>query len=150
MIVGEHSGGTYGKYYIALSVGRLRFTTVTTVGRVDLTAANAVALGWHSIVATYDGAQMRLYHNGVEIASVAQTGELSGDAAPFQIGKFNGIGWYFDGLVDDFLSVPRVLSQSEIIVLSQSRNIFNAEAAELANILNFRLPRSSDNIVGCL
>jgi hypothetical protein len=50
---------------------------------------------------TYDGATLRLYVNGVQIASRVQTGHLWTSTAPLQIGGDSLYGRYFQGTIDD-------------------------------------------------
>jgi len=50
------------------------------------------ATTWAHLAATYDGATMRLYVNGVQVASRAQTGAIATSTNPLQISRdsFNG------------------------------------------------------------
>ncbi len=56
---------------------------------------------WTHLAATYDGATMRLYVNGVEVASRAQTGAIATSANPLQIGGDSLYGQYFQGIIDE-------------------------------------------------
>ena len=57
---------------------RLRFVLQTNAGVVDLVATQGdVAIGkWAFVAATYDGAMMRLYQDGVLVGSCSQTGKM--------------------------------------------------------------------------
>lgn len=56
---------------------------------------------WHHLAATYDGATIRLYINGVESASVAQTGAITTNNNPLVLGNQTGISEYFGGSADE-------------------------------------------------
>jgi hypothetical protein len=79
------------------------------------TGASAVPLNaWTHLAATYDGTTLRLYVNGVEALSRAQTGNMTASTNPLRIGG-NGV-WneYFNGLVDDVRIYDRALTAAEI------------------------------------
>jgi PKD repeat protein len=69
---------------------------------------------WSHIAATYDGAQIKFYVNGTQVASRAQTGAIttSGDALTIGGNAFSGSNW--DGLIDEVRIYNRALTQSEI------------------------------------
>jgi hypothetical protein len=66
------------------------------------------------VATTYDGAMMRLYVNGVEVASRPQTGTISTTSDPLTIGgnTFSGQNW--TGLMDEVRIYNRALNASEI------------------------------------
>ena len=64
------------------------------------TAALAVNT-WTHLAATYDGATLRLYVNGVLVASKARTGSLASSTNPLQIGGDSLYGQYFVGRIDE-------------------------------------------------
>src|SRR5258708_24279880 len=57
---------------------------------------------------------MRLYVNGVQVASQPQTGPIPFSANPLQIGGDNLLGQYFLGAIDDVRIYNGALSQSAI------------------------------------
>ena len=70
---------------------------------------------WHHVAATYDGALMRLYLDGVEVGSLAKTGTVDVNAAaPAWIGRNPGNYGPFDGRIDDARLYDHGLSQHEI------------------------------------
>ena len=65
---------------------------------------------WAHLAATYDGVTMRLYVNGVQVASRAQTGAIATSTNPLQIGGDSIYGQYFAGLIDEVRVYNRALS----------------------------------------
>ena len=69
---------------------------------------------WTHLATTYDGEAMRLYVNGVEVASFAQSGPIKASASALRIGGNNVWGEFFDGLIDEVRVYNRALSAAEI------------------------------------
>jgi len=63
---------------------------------------------------TYDGAALRLYVNGVQVASRARTGNLLTSANPLQIGGDSIHGQYFSGIIDEVRIFNRARTAAEI------------------------------------
>jgi len=92
---------------------------ISNVGRVTtaLPAANA----WTHVAATYDLASVRLYVNGVEVASVASTAAMPETSDTLFIGtKTKGApaGDHFKGVLDDVRVYGRALTAAEVAALS--------------------------------
>lgn len=56
---------------------------------------------WTHLAATYNGTTMRLYVNGVQMASQAQTGAIATSINPLQIGGDSLYGQFFQGTIDE-------------------------------------------------
>jgi Concanavalin A-like lectin/glucanases superfamily len=69
---------------------------------------------WAYLAASYDGATMRLYVNGVQVASRAQTGAIAISTNPLQIGGDSIYGQYFAGRIDEVRIYNRALSAAQI------------------------------------
>jgi len=69
---------------------------------------------WAHLAATYDGATIRLYVNGAQVASRAQTGAIATSTNPLQIGGDSLYGGYFAGRIDEVRIYNRALSVAEI------------------------------------
>jgi hypothetical protein len=87
------------------------------VGGSDIEASGNAGLPlntWSHLAATYDGAILRLYVNGVEMGSQAVSGAIVASTLPLQIGGNAVWGEYFTGLIDEVRVYNRALSMSEI------------------------------------
>ena len=69
---------------------------------------------WTHLAATYDGATVRLYVNGAQVSSRAQTGQIAISTNPLQIGGDSIYGQYFPGNIDEVRVYNRALSTAEI------------------------------------
>ena len=75
---------------------------------------------WFHLAATYDGTNMRIYKNGVEIASAAASGTISTDAgvAASLGNQPSGGARAFQGLLDDARIYSRALTATELLALA--------------------------------
>jgi chitodextrinase len=69
---------------------------------------------WTHLATTFDGTAVRLFVNGVQVASLAQTVPLATTTATLQIGADAYTGENFAGLVDEVRVYNRALSAAEI------------------------------------
>ena len=69
---------------------------------------------WSHLALTYDGATLRLYVNGVQVSSVAQTGNLLTSTNPLQIGGDSIFGQYFAGTIDEVRVYNTALNQAQV------------------------------------
>jgi hypothetical protein len=99
-IVIHNSTGATGRI-LEMASGRLYFqlgngTTLVSVSDPAVTADGK----WHYGVATYDGSNLRLYRDGLLVATNAQTGNLPTTSAGNLIGQGNNSLRYFTGQLD--------------------------------------------------
>ena len=90
-------GGTFG--------GSTQFVTGTTANPVN---------AWTHVAMTYDSTTVRLYVNGTQVATRAQTGTIQSSSTPLWIGGNQPYGEFFNGLLDEVRVYNRALSQTEI------------------------------------
>jgi hypothetical protein len=98
----------------------------TTAGS-GVTSTTALQPGvWSHVAATYDGANMKIYINGVQDASTAATGDVSDSTGTLYLGynpdtaAFAGGGEaYFNGLLDEVGWYDRALSATEVADLKK-------------------------------
>ena len=81
---------------------------------------------WSHLAATYDGATMRLYVNGVQVASRAQTGAIATSTNPLQIGGDSIYGQYFAGRIDEVRVYNQALNQTLSRTIITSGTVFLA------------------------
>ena len=79
---------------------------------------------WYHGAATYDGTALRLYLDGVEIASVPLSGTIDTDpTVDVAIGSVPGGGLNFDGIIDDARILERAISAEEILEIVQVNSV---------------------------
>src|SRR3989442_13046641 len=69
---------------------------------------------WAHLAATYDRVTMRLYVNGVQVASRVQTGNIATSTNPLQIGGDSLYGQYFQGAIDEVRIYNVALTAAQI------------------------------------
>jgi hydrogenase maturation factor HypE len=69
---------------------------------------------WTHLAATYDGATLLFYVNGVQVSSLAQTGSIVTSSNPLQIGGDSIFGQYFQGTIDEVRVYNGVLTAAQI------------------------------------
>ena len=69
---------------------------------------------WTHLTATYDGATLRMFVNGVQASSRAVTGLTATTSGALRIGGNSVWGEYFRGLIDEVRIYNRALTAAEI------------------------------------
>jgi hypothetical protein len=69
---------------------------------------------WTHVAATYEGAQLRLYVNGAQVASAPANGSFEVNGNPLWIGGNAVYGEHFQGKLDDLRIYNRALTPAEI------------------------------------
>jgi hypothetical protein len=69
---------------------------------------------WTHLALTYDGANVRLYVNGNQVASATATGNMATSALPLRIGGNAVWSEWFKGLIDELRVYNRALSPAEL------------------------------------
>ena len=83
-------------------------------GDVGVSATSKLTLNtWTFLAATYDGASMKIYVNGVLVKSKAQTGTIAEVNAPLKIGG-DWSGEMFTGIIDEVRVYNVALTQTQI------------------------------------
>ena len=114
VVVKERPGGVvYGLYG-----DQARWTAVGSDrigGERNAVGSSALPLNaWSHLAATFDGAVVRLFVNGVQAGSSAFSGSMVASTGSLRLGG-NGIwGEWFAGLIDEVRVYNRALSASEI------------------------------------
>jgi hypothetical protein len=69
---------------------------------------------WSFLTETYDGSNLRLYVNGLQVASTAHTGAIATSTSPLQIGGDSIYGQYFVGMIDNVRIYNTALTAAQI------------------------------------
>jgi glucose/arabinose dehydrogenase/fibronectin type 3 domain-containing protein len=69
---------------------------------------------WSHVALTYDGAALKLYVNGTQVATKAATGAIQTTTNPLWIGGNQPYGEYFNGIIDEVRVYDRALTQPDI------------------------------------
>ncbi|GAA4427550.1 hypothetical protein GCM10023148_31290 [Actinokineospora soli] len=84
-------------------------------GDVAVTGPSTLPVNaWSHVAFTYDGAVMRLYVNGTQVATAAQTGSAAVSSSPLRLGGNSVWGEWFAGVMDDVRVYNRALSAAEV------------------------------------
>lgn len=118
-IVSDSGTGSNG-YELTIASGSPRFEVYNTSpsGYISNSTGNARDSSWHLLTATYsNGSSVLLYIDGMLARSVAATVLLPTNNTSLTIGKRDGNGFYFSGLIDDVRVYNRVFSAAEVLTL---------------------------------
>jgi chitodextrinase len=81
----------------------------------DTRAASGIPLNtWTHLAATYDGANLKLYVNGAQAASLAASGNILTSTGALRIGGNNIWPEWFSGQIDEVRVYNKALTQAEI------------------------------------
>jgi hypothetical protein len=104
-------------YSLYSNNGASRPSAFAYIGAADRNAngSGVVPLNsWSHLAATYDGATLRLFVNGVQVGSQAVTGALAVSTGALRIGGNSVWGEYFQGRIDEVRIYNRALTAGEI------------------------------------
>ena len=98
------------------TAGYVRVNPVLSTTDQAVRNAEPLPIGaWTHIATTYDGANQRLYINGVLVATKAQTGTLAVSNGALRIGGNAAFaGEFFDGLIDEVRVYNKARTQAQI------------------------------------
>ena len=128
-IVSKATGTASQDHYFMLSTiksngaTRLRFRLMTNGATTTLLGSGGVLTSgtWIHVAAVYDGAQMRLYQDGVEVGNTSKTGNIDQNAVAVWIGRNPDGKRPFDGRIDEVYIYDRAFTLNEILVLGSGR-----------------------------
>jgi hypothetical protein len=100
--------------------------------------------GWHFMVGTSDGSNIKIYMDSVMIQSMSTSPSLINSTSSLNIGRENSIlGRYFLGKLDDIGIWNRALTQTEITKLYSSNTTSIQETIEKENFKVYPNPTSN-------
>jgi len=115
VLLKEQTGGlVYGLY--ANSDSNQPVSSINVGGGdQNLAGGSAIAVNsWVHLAATYDGVTQRLYVNGSQVASRAQTGNMTVSGGALRVGGNSVWSEYFKGRIDEIRIYNRALTATEI------------------------------------
>lgn len=114
VIMKERSGGLSYALYGGDGSGHAA-AYIRRTSDVDATSGAVLPSNvWTHVAATYDGAALKTYVNGTQVASRAITGNIVTSAQALRIGGNSAWGEYFSGLIDEVRIYNRALTVAEI------------------------------------
>ena len=93
---------------------RVSVRTVSGTFRVDTQGLTWSPNTWHLLTVTYNGAEVRLYWDGLLANSMATSGAVYGDSGATIVGNASTGGSYFSGAIDELRVFASALSPSEV------------------------------------
>ena len=118
-IADKTAGGNPGQrsYNIGQRSGQLEWGVVNDANTKNTLNTGATKTEeWVHLAGTYDGSEMKLYENGVQIGTLAQAGPVYDSDTVLAIGRWNGGGGslYAEGLIDEVVIFNVALSEDDI------------------------------------
>jgi hypothetical protein len=83
----------------------------------DVYSSNFMSSGWHHVVVTYDGNDLKLYVNGVYQGSMHYTFTFSKELVYYALGGITMDGKIWKGYIDDVRFYSRTLSSKDVLAL---------------------------------
>ncbi len=115
-VLKERAGGLSYALYATGATGNRPNGSVDIGGDRTVDAPAALATNaWSHLALTYDGANLRLYVNGAQVATRAQTGAMTVGGNPLRIGGNAIWGEWFTGQIDEVRVYNRALTASEVV-----------------------------------
>jgi hypothetical protein len=129
-LVKKASSDTVDGYELSLSTSgtvfvRFNRASASAAGdgntyRIDSTTPYPTDGNWMHVAATYDGAYMRLYINGVLEETLAASVSITTNALQLSIGAEDNGSGFFDGALDEVHLFNYALDETEILALKGS------------------------------
>ena len=114
VLLKERTGGLAYALFGANGASRAAgYVSIGVDSGIDATANLAVNT-WTHLAVTYDGATLRMFVNGTQVASKAQTGSITTSTGVLRIGGTNLASAFFQGRIDEIRIYNRALTQAEI------------------------------------
>jgi hypothetical protein len=114
VLLKERPGALAYALYAANDAGRPMAEVATGSTRDARGTAPLPLDAWSHLAVTYDRTTLRLYVNGIQVASTATTGALVNSAGALRIGGNSVWGEWFKGLIDEVRVYERALTATEI------------------------------------
>lgn len=108
----------YGTMLYVDDVGKLRGLVASAVANNRLISAGRYDDGsWHNAALTWDGSNVRLFADGAQVGTTAQTVTIAWNGYSFNIGRAGTTGYFFPGTVDEVSVFGAALTAANIRTL---------------------------------
>ncbi len=119
---GQWDGGPWTGWRFQLSSNALNLKLGDGTSTTYAYSAGNIQSGvWQLVTATWDGSYIRIYQNGTEVGNISKSLTYSGNTDTYNIGKYAGSAYFFNGYIDDERVYNRALTADEI------KAIYNAQ-----------------------
>jgi uncharacterized repeat protein (TIGR03803 family) len=140
-----------GEYYLLINNGRLSFEN-NNVGSGAFTGATQLSPNvWYHVAVSYDGANTRLYVNGLE-DGVRAGAWSSANSQPLSIGQRGDNSDFLNGFIDEVEIFNRALPVTEIQNIYSAGGfgkckpvVANSAPGQCSAVVNYNAPSFSDN-----
>jgi len=109
--------GSYGSFLSIGNTGVPTFVVTTTNGIIEIVSGVDVRKGWHMVVGTYDGVQMKIYIDSALKYSYPQIGNAVYGVSGTEFGRSAGESWYFNGSISNIQIYNASLSANQVQAL---------------------------------
>ena len=109
------AGSAYSLLAHGAAKSKVPSVRVSTTSDQTVAGTSTLPTGaWTHLAGTYDGAALRLYVNGTQVAERAVSGPVTTSTGALTIGGSAVLGQHFKGLIDEVRIYDRALAPSEI------------------------------------
>jgi hypothetical protein len=140
-IIAKAGGGTDRNFYLGvMNDGTIHVHYNNPAGGSGgfNSAAGLITTGtWYHVALTIDvnASTIKLYVNGVQVASGTTNGFMASNSAPVSIGAYNGASSTFNGRIDEVGMYSRVLTSSEVADIYHANGLGKAGNTIIGNLI---------------
>lgn len=118
---GTGGGGAATAWWLEIQSNQLLTLVTSDVTSIYIAGGALISGVWHHVAVTFDGVTVRLYLDGVQVASTALAGSLVSPTDPIRMGEAltGGFGLGLTGSMADCTFFSRPLSAAEIYARRQ-------------------------------
>lgn len=124
-VIASHDKDAEGGWGLNVDAdGSLNFTVKSGVAFYSATKAGIAISTWFHVVGVYDGANVKVYVDGVVGTDAALVGATLDSAGDLYVGVDSDVGNFFDGLLDELWLFPVAISAASVGYLRDFKEIY--------------------------